>query len=203
MGIVADKATNARCLLQAGRQRCILKKNERFLAKVPLDWDIVVEDESIFIYDVKVRKVWAIKGSRPRILTTGSHKKICWFGSLSDDGTQLFRKYETADSDAFLDYMAQLKRKHPKMVIFLDKASYHKKEARVKRFFRKNKHCIKVHWFPSGFPESNPVEECWNQGETSILGSTFYDSFNDFEKACITFFRTRRFMLDLYKYLCP
>src|SRR3989344_1531110 len=102
-----------------------------------------VEDESIFIYDVKVRKVWAIKGSRPRILTTGSHRKICWFGALSDDGRQLFRKYPTADSDSFLDYLLQLKIKFKKFVLFIDKATYHKKEKRVIKFLRKNRDCIK------------------------------------------------------------
>jgi len=56
--------------------------------------------------------------------------------------------------------------------------------------------------FSSGFPESNPVEECWNQGENSILGSKFYDSFDEFRKSSIAYFRTRRFKLDLYKYLC-
>jgi len=95
-----------------------------------------------------------------------------------------------------------LKRKFKKFVLFIDKATYHKKEARVKKYFRQNKDCIKVRWFPSGFPESNPVEECWNQGEKDILGSMFYDSFSDFEKASVTYFRTRRFKLDLYKYLC-
>jgi len=110
---------------------------------------VVVEDESIFIYDVKVRKVWAIKGSRPRILATGSHRKMCWFGALAEDGTQIFRHYENADSDGFLDFMKHLLRKYPKIVLFIDKATYHKKEKRVKKYFRQNRHCIKVRWFPS------------------------------------------------------
>ena len=202
MGAGPNQAEKTLRVFKERRPGCILKKNGNFLARLPLGWAIVVEDESIFIYDVVVRKVLAIKGSRPRILTTGSHKKICWFGALSDDGRQLFRKYPEADSDAFLDYLAQLKRKFKKFVLFIDKATYHKKEARVKKYFRQNRDCIKVKWFPSGFPESNPVEECWNQGEASILGSTFYGSFADFENACIDYFRTRRFRLDLYKYLC-
>ena len=84
----------------------------------------------------------------------------------------------------------------------MDKATYHKKEARVKRFLRKNKHCIKIRWFPSGFPEANPMEECWNQGKKDILGSKFFDSFGEFKEAVIKYYRTKRFKLDLYKYLC-
>ncbi len=64
------------------------------------------------------------------MLTTGSHRKIALFGAVAEDGTQCFRTYEEANSDAFLDYMKQLLRKYPKMVLFLDKATYHKKEAK-------------------------------------------------------------------------
>jgi len=172
------------------------------LARQPLDYVIVVEDESIFIYDVKIRSVWAVKGSKPRILTTGSHRKIVLFGSVSENGEQCFRTYPQADSDAFLHYLKYLLKKFPKMILFLDKATYHKKEVRVKRFLRKNKEVIKVRWFPSGFPEANPVEECWNQGKDVVLGSQFYDSFEEFEEAVVKYYRTKRFKLDLYKYLC-
>jgi transposase len=162
----------------------------------------VVEDESFFVFDVKMRAVWAVKGSKPVMLTTGSHKSISWFGALADDGAQLFRQYEWADSDHFLDYMKHLHRKHPKMILFLDKATYHKKEKRVKRFFRERRKTIRLRWFPSGFPEANPLEECWRQGKDSVLGSAFHDSFEDFKKASSTYYRTRRFKLNLYKYLC-
>lgn len=84
----------------------------------------------------------------------------------------------------------------------MDKATYHKKEKRVKKFLAKHKDCIKVRWFPSGFPEANPVEECWHQGKGEVLGSKFFDSFEEFEKAITNYYRTKRFNLNLYKYLC-
>ena len=172
------------------------------MARQPLDYIVVAEDESIFIYDVKIRSVWAVKGSKPSILTTGSHRKIVLYGAISENGKQCFRTYHEADSDGFLDYLKVLLRKFPKMILFMDKATWHKKEARVKRFLRKHKDTIKVRWFPSGFPEANPVEECWNQGKDDVLGSEFYDSFEEFGKAVITYYRTKRFNMDLYKYLC-
>lgn len=172
------------------------------MAHQPLNFVVVVEDESIFIYDVKIRSVWAVKGSKPRILTTGSHRKIVVYGTYSEDGKQCFRTYPEADSDGFLDYLKILIRKYKKMVLFMDKATWHKKEVRVKKFLAKHKHCIKVRWFPTGFPEANPMEECWNQGKDDVLGSTFYESFEIFEKAVKEYYRTKRFKLDVYKYLC-
>jgi len=151
---------------------------------------------------VLLRAVWAVKGSKPRILTTGSHKRTCWFGAVAEDGTQLFRQYPNSDSDFFLEYLQHLTRKYPKMILFIDKATYHKKEARVKRYFRQNRHRIKIRWFPSGFPEANPMEECWHQGKDTVLGSTFHNSFENFKNATSKYYRTNRFKLDLYKYLC-
>jgi transposase len=164
--------------------------------------NIIFSDESTFVYDVKLRAVWAVKGSNPIMLTTGSHRRTCWFGAIAEDGTQLFRQYPNSDSDGFLNYLPQLMKKYPKMILFIDKASYHRKEKRVKRFLRKHKESIKVRWFPSGFPEANPMEECWNQGKDSVLGSTFHDSFLDFKREVAKYYRTKRFKLDLYKYLC-
>ena len=172
------------------------------MARKPVDWTVVVEDESIFTYDVKLRAVWVVKGSRPVMLTTGSHRNVAWFGALAEDGTQLFRSYKTADSDSFLDYLKHLTRKYPKMVLFIDKATYHRKEVRVKRFFRLHWPSIRVRWFPSGCPELNSLEECWRQGKDSVLGSTFYDAFGDFKQATSKYYRTKRFRINLYKYLC-
>lgn len=151
---------------------------------------------------MKTRKVWAIKGSKPVVLTTGSHKRVVVYGAIAEDKTQLFRLYPKGDSDYYLPYLKLLHRKYQFMILFIDKVSYHKTEARVKRYFRKHKDSIKVKWFPTGFPEANPVEECWNQGKEDLLGSTFYDSFDEFKKAISKYYRTKKFLLDVYKYLC-
>jgi len=150
---------------------------------------------------VKIRTIWAIKGTKPKILSTGSHKKIVCSGALAEDGTHLFRTYNTADSDAFLNFLKKLHKKYPKMILFIDKAPWHR-EKRINHFFRKNRETIKKRWFPSGNPEANPMEECWKQGKQDILGSIFYDSFQDFKTATTKYYRTKRFKLNLYKYLC-
>jgi len=78
------------------------------------------------------------------------------------------------------------------MIFYIDKSTYHKKEERVKQFFRKNRKAIRVKWFPSGFPEANPLEECWNQGKDDVLGSTFFNTFQEFKKATTKYYRTKK-----------
>jgi transposase len=190
------------CSLQGKRSEGVLKKNASYLARIRKPWIVVVEDESIFIYETKIRKVWARKGTKPVILTTGSHDKTVWYGALANDGTQMFRQYPTGNCEYFLEYMEILRRKYPHMVLFIDRATYHKKDGRAKAYFRKHRKTIRIRWFPPAFPESNPLEECWRQGKDETLGSTFYQTFKEFKKATQQYYRTKRFKLDLYKYLC-
>jgi transposase len=143
-----------------------------------------------------------VKGRKPIILTTGSHRRTVLFGALADDGTQLFRQKKNGDAENFLEYLDELRRKHPLMVLFLDRATYHKKDKKVLAYLLEHRKTLRVRWFPPGFPESNPVEECWKQGKGDVLGSTFYESFDEFKKAVGKFYRTKRFKLNLYNYLC-
>ncbi|MGI9010380.1 MAG: hypothetical protein ACR2F1_04220, partial [Nitrososphaeraceae archaeon] len=53
---------------------------------------------------------------------------------------------------------------------------------------------------PVGSPEFNAVEECWRQGKYSIL-SSYYPMFDDLKYNICCYYRTRRFNLDIVKYL--
>lgn len=168
---------------------------------LPEGWSAVCEDESVFIYDAKIRKVWALKGSKPRVKITGSHKKTFLFGSLSLDGRQLFRQYDEMNGKTFLRYLKCLKRKYGKFVFFYDGASWHKTED-VKKFFERKKDSIRPVLFPKCSPEFNAVEECWRQGKDCILGSTYPPSFEELKRRISGYYRTKRFKLDVINYLC-
>ena len=56
---------------------------------MPQDFTVAVEDESIFIHNVLIRrKMWTPQGVRPTVTITGSHQKTCVFGTFSIDGRQ-------------------------------------------------------------------------------------------------------------------
>ena len=132
---------------------------------------------------------------------TGSHKKSFVFGSLSLDGRQLFRQYDEMNSKTFLQYLKCLKRKYGKFVLFYDGAPWHKTKE-VEALFEENKDAIIPVLFPKCSPEFDAVEECWRQGKDGILGSTYPPSFEDLKRGISTYYRTKRFKLDIIKYLC-
>lgn len=86
------------------------------------------------------------------------------------------------------------------MILYIDKAPWHR-ESRVLEFLKSNKDTIRIIWFPSGFPEANPMEECWNQGKDEV-GSHFHDTYLLFAKELSKYYRIKRFKLNMSKYLC-
>lgn len=169
---------------------------------LPRGWTAISEDESIVMYDSVVRAVWAKKGSKPIVITTGSHRKTCLFGALSLDGRQLFRQYDVINRETFIRFLEEMKRKFKCFLLFMDKAPWHKKNKKTKGYLEKNKDCIKIMWFPTASPDLNPVEECWRQSDKDVLGNTIHPTFNDMTSEISKYLRTKRFKLDMIKYLC-
>ena len=66
--------------------------------------------------------MWVPKGKRPIVVTTGSHQKVCVFGTLTIDGRQLFRQYDVFNQYTFLKYLKELQRKFRKLLLFIDRA---------------------------------------------------------------------------------
>ena len=71
----------------------------------------------------------------------------------------------------------------------------------VRKHLEENKDILRVEWFPKGSPEFNAVEECWKQGKDDLLVSTYYPKFRNLKKSITKYYVTKRFSLDITKYL--
>lgn len=83
--------------------------------------------------------------------------------------------------------------------MFVDRATQHRSKI-VKEYLQRNVDDIRVEYFPVGSPEFNAVEECWRQGKDNIL-SNYHSGFSYLKQAISQYYRTRRFNLDIKKYL--
>ena len=130
----------------------------------------------------------------------GSHNKTIIFGVLSNDGKQLFRQqYNRFDSHSFITYLEEVRKKFKKFIIFVDKATQHRSKV-VQKYLERTGDNLRIEYFPVGSPEFNAVEECWKQGKYNVL-SNYYSSFSYLKQVISQFYRTRRFNLDIKKYL--
>jgi transposase len=159
----------------------------------------LVQDESIFIHDLCIRRKWIVRQKRPIVTVTGSHDKTIIFGVLSNDGKQLFRQYGQFNSYSFIRYLEEVRKKFKKFVMFVDRATQHSSKM-VKKYLQRNKDRMRIEYLPVGSPEFNAVEECWRQGKNNIL-SNYYSSFSQLKQIISQYYRTRRFNQDIKKYL--
>ena len=162
---------------------------------------VVSTDESFFFYDSLVRKVWIRKNERPVVKITGSHQESVLFGATSLQGKQIFRQYDWFDENTFLEYLKQLHIKFPKCYLFLDKAKQHYKSKKVLQYFDKHKKNLIPVYLPTASPEFMVLEEVWHIAKNDLLVLQHYSSLTDFKKKIASYFRTKRFNLDMRNYL--
>ena len=105
------------------------------------------------------------------------------------------------NQDTFLDYLKQIKKKlGKKVILFTDRARPHQSN-KIKKYLEENKDSLRIFYLPKGSPEFNAVEECWRQGKYDLLVSKYYPGFDDLKSSIAKYYRTRRFNLDIVKYL--
>ena len=167
------------------------------------EFTVVSTDESFFFYDSLVRRVWIRKDERPVVKITGSHQESVLFGATSLEGKQIFifRQYDWFNENIFLDYLKQIHRKFPKCYLFLDKAKQHYKSKKVLQYFADNKGSLIPIYLPTASSEFMVLEEVWNIAKNDLLILKHYSSFTDFKKKISTYFRTKRFNLNMRNYL--
>jgi transposase len=57
-------------------------------------------------------------------------------------------------------FIRKVLKEHPRLVIFVDNAPWHRGKA-IKKFCRKHGKTLRLFYFPSYSPELNPVEQHW------------------------------------------
>ena len=78
-------------------------------------------DESILLYDSMKPSVWAKRGSKPRVLVTGSHKRVYLFGALTSNRRHLFRQYPKMNGHIFTAFLRLLKHRYGRQILSLDR----------------------------------------------------------------------------------
>jgi putative transposase len=154
------------------------------------------------LYDSTSRRVWVLKGIKPRRFVTGLHKKTHIFGFLSEDKKKMFAFSDKMNAKAFLKVLYKIKSKFKKVILIIDKAPWHRAKI-VQKYLKKYRNEIKIIWFPRGCPEMNPVEECWRQAKKEVNGGRIHESFEAMKRELRHFLKYQKFKQDMRKYLRP
>ena len=83
----------------------------------------------------------------------------------------------------------------------MDKASPHYKSKKVRQYFEQNKDNLIPVYLPTASPEFMIMEEVWNIAKRDLLVLQYYQSFTDLKNRITRYFTTKRFNLNMIKYL--
>ena len=167
------------------------------------DYFLFCEDESTFLYDSISRKVWVLKGRKYRRLVTGSHQKVHAYGFLSEEGKRMFTLRKNLNAEEFLKVLSKFLYEFKRAILILDKATWHKKSKKVQKYLKKHRRELKIIWLPTGCPEMNPVEECWNQAKEEVNGGRIHESLEVMKKELRYFLKYTYFKQNMVEYLRP
>ncbi len=146
-----------------------------------------------------IRKIMHQYGKRIFLPYTGRHESLVVYGTITENGNQLFRVYNKFNAVTFVEYLKELHWKYGKIAIILDRASVHKSK-KVKEYLANNRD-VKLIWLPKGSPYLNMIEQCWKISKYALLVSEYYAMFAIMNKAVSEYFRVTKFKLDVANYI--
>ncbi len=162
---------------------------------------IAMADEAFFVRDTKTgKKYWSPVAKRIFLPYTGRHESLAVYGTITENGNQLFRVYDKFNAVTFVEYLKELHQKCGKIAIILDRASVHKSK-KVKEYLANNRD-VKLIWLPKGSPYlKNMIEQCWKISKYALLVSEYYAMFTMMNDAVSKYFRVTKFKLDVANYI--
>ena len=81
----------------------------------------------------------------------------------------------------------------------MDGASQHKTKD-FKEFVKENSHRLRIMYLPTGCPEFNAIEECWNQLKIQPFMYEYHEHISELEQAAMKYLRTAVFSQNIERY---
>lgn len=165
---------------------------------------LVAFDEVKFQLESVYKRIWFLKGEKPKGAFFWSSKKLLTFGALTTDHKFFYEFYDSQNSLTFRHFLRtfikRLNRKK-KYVFILDNAGFHKTQP-VKNLLSEYSSFISVEYLPPYSPELNPIETNWKVTKNVVTKSQYFPNIDAIQEALENFWTKHIFMQDFITYLC-
>jgi transposase len=142
---------------------------------------IVYEDEASFRQTPTLYRTWARRGCQPQIPTRGERHTQKILGAVSvPDGKFVWRhQTEYFNAQTYLSFvqgelLPHFYRRHHRVFLIQDNASYHKKPE-VWEFFAEHRRQVQVFLLPSYSPDFNATERLWHYTRMASTHNRYFD----------------------------
>lgn len=161
---------------------------------------IITLDECSINLTARMKKVWAVKGTKPIGFIKYSIKRTHIIGVFFNN--RLLIDYaKRIDSKKVIEFIESLKQDVSRFVLVMDNAGWHRSRE-IKDYFEMNKGKIFVEYLPPYSPELNPTESCWRLIRKNVMDSNLFNDLAELEYGINEFIELYDWNIDLFKYLC-
>ena len=164
---------------------------------------IVNFDEVTFRLVPFIRKVWALKGSRPEGLFWWCNKKANMFGALIDGKKLSYKWYDKLNTTSFMDFMKRFVAtldKDQKYVFIFDNGPAHKSK-KSQEYLSSLGENIFIEFLPPYSPQLNCIETCWKIIRYNVTNSNIFPTVEDLKGGVEMFLGDYFFTLNPSHYL--
>lgn len=169
-----------------------------------MGYELVSLDEASFQLTTGYKRVWFLKGQKPKRAFFWSKKKLIVFGALTSSHQFYYNFYVAQNSITFALFLEELFAwldPSKKYVLILDNAGFHKTNV-VKEVLREREKWIAVEYIPPYSPELNPIETCWKVTKHAVTKSQHFITIDAMQEKLEKFWHKHIFMQNFITYLC-
>ncbi len=136
---------------------------------------------------------WIKKGQTVTLPSNTGRQRLNINGALNPATLEVVMEIAaTLNGDTTIALLKKLERKHPEAkVIYVipDNARYYRSQA-VQDYLKGSR--IRLEFLPPYSPNLNLIERLWRYFRKRVLHNKYYETFAEFEKACLLFFKKLR-----------
>jgi len=161
-------------------------------------------DESSFQLTTGYKRIWFLKGEKPKRAFFWSNKKLIVFGALTSSSKFYYNFYVAQNSFTFSLFLEELFAwldPSKRYVFILDNAGFHKTDF-VRSLLEEHKGWIAVEYILPYSPELNPIETCWKVTKNAVTKSQHFKTIDSMQETLEDFWSKHIFMQNFITYLC-
>jgi len=142
---------------------------------------------------------WIKKGQEKELKANCGRQRLNINGAINIDTLEpVTGFYDTINAQSTIHLFAKIEAKHPDadaIYIIVDNARYYRSRL-LKEYAKGTK--IKLIFLPPYSPNLNLIERYWKFFKKKVLNNCYYETFEEFKRACESFFRKRKkYLLEL------
>ena len=160
---------------------------------------IATQDETHVLRCQSPDYAWRHSDAKAQTESSYSRESVSIFGMLGKDGHHMMIT-DSANATEFIKFLKEILRIHPKIVLVLDNASYHKAKI-VQEFVESTNGALILVWLPAYTPQLNPIETQWRVLKR-LLADRYFETLDDLKEAITDLIQNNRIKaVKLHDYL--